>query len=1444
MSNLLEGSDTIMNYEKIKSLKTFSDKKRVELNTENVPTLLINLYPSYPESLDLYKIPFFRLRQSNFKYYSIDLMYKERIGIHQIRERNQTFIKEFKSIIRDINNYFRPVNPLALKNVIKNKENFVYDLSHWLNLFFTNRRITTRETICKSFFNFLIDRVSDIGASSEYKTIVHIPVDAWAKRNNGVFGIAKKLLNDPVSIILCAAYKYPELFDIIKNNNITFILTDSEEKQLLILRPEDFEKRGIFKLLKIQLFRFRRFKEKWSPEIDAEDEVGSNSTPSDIEVSREDKKDQIAKVLSRKLTKGFTNPDDEPEDLKLGSDFDDPLNDDEDDKELTEKELEEKMEEEISKLLDEEIIQDEELTDEIDNIPQETPDSDILDLISDAKMNKIRSNVSNAPKVPEETKGTSYRRERDKKTLKRIEELTKLQEQVLPNIPDTVQDKILDEVQYSDDVINTTNKNIKKSKFTTFDKKYLDKKFTKDIDNAIKHLNDADIKVFVINKEVDDTSTPKDIKETYTYHLQDENGKKHIIKFDVPKIIDNQYIYLGGNKKQFQRQLILKPLVKIVPDVVHITTFYNKALVSRVNKNLNQKTAGLKKILLVDKSNKYNIKIGNGFIRNKNKFDTPLDFDSFATNIHSMKLGDNVIYFDLGELKEKMKELNIPFSNKHTSFTYGYNQKTKEPLVINLDNENITDELMSMIPPEDIKKLDKIKVGGKFMYSQVKIMGTVVPVILFLMFCEGFDAIVKKAKIKTEFLSIEDENTKERIKEVSSSKQGIIKLQDGYIIWDKYPIENSMLLNGVQSLPLEDITYAQLNDMDTLAELVSIIFNMKGAWAVMNQFKDFMIDPVSKEVLADFGLPTDLTSLLLLANKMLCNNNFTNENDLSNYRMRNMEMIDQYVYKVVSDSYLSFRKTQNNKRPLSLSIKRDAVIKKILAERTVEGVSILNPILDVEKGRAITAKGPSGLNEPRSYTFAKRAYDKSMLGSIGITTSPDANVGMVRQMTLEPKITSTRGYIEVTDMKDIDNLSSANLFTPAELLSPPGVTNDDPTRTSMAYKQTKQMIPVADASPVIIGNGVEKLLPHITSNDFSFAAKKDGKIIEKTNHYIIVEYKDGTHDSIDVSKKVMKNGADGFWIESQMECDKPVGYNFKAKEVLAIDPRFYTYNPDDLSASLNIGVLTKVAIFAGEDQYEDSSPITTKLANRMAADIVMEKHVFIGKNAYVEQIVDVGDKVKTGDPLISFDESFDDPLANKLIDEFRNKGIDEEFEEMSMKHVKSKYTGEIVDIKIQSTVPLDELSESLAGIVGAYYKKIGKDNAVLNRYSNKGDLDYYKCGQIIDSSDKPVETQYGKLEGTEVGDGMVLIKFYIKYKNICKKGDKMTNYTALKGIISNIIPEGYEAFALRRPNEEIGTCIAPGAILARKTPSVLLAMFGNKCMIELTEQIRDFYLNN
>eukprot|EP00825_Cyclidium_porcatum_P046486 TRINITY_DN7319_c0_g1_i4.p1 TRINITY_DN7319_c0_g1~~TRINITY_DN7319_c0_g1_i4.p1 ORF type:complete len:310 (+),score=22.57 TRINITY_DN7319_c0_g1_i4:342-1271(+) len=275
---------------------------------------------------------------------------------------------------------------------------------------------------------------------------------------------------------------------------------------------------------------------------------------------------------------------------------------------------------------------------------------------------------------------------------------------------------------------------------------------------------------------------------------------------------------------------------------------------------------------------------------------------------------------------------------------------------------------------------------------------------------------------------------------------------------------------------------------------------------------------------------------------------------------------------------------------------------------------------------------------------------------------------------------------------------------------------------------------------------------------------------------------------------------------------------------------------------MNIGVLTKTAVLASYDIFEDSVPITKQLSERLATNVVMKKSITLFKDAYVQSICKVVDHLSVGDPFIVYDNSMNDPMIDAFLQSIRDKSIADEWITRNIKRSASHYSGDIVDIKIYSTVPVSSLSDTLKPIVEEHYSNLKKHQKILNKYSNPGDTKYFRCGQHITEYPERVQARFNKVKGNDVGEkGGVVIEFYIRYKDIAKKGDKVTGYTALKGIISNVIEEGQEPYSDFRPNEEVSTFLAPSSIIARKTPSILLTMFGNKVLIELKRKMKSLY---
>ena len=383
------------------------------------------------------------------------------------------------------------------------------------------------------------------------------------------------------------------------------------------------------------------------------------------------------------------------------------------------------------------------------------------------------------------------------------------------------------------------------------------------------------------------------------------------------------------------------------------------------------------------------------------------------------------------------------------------------------------------------------------------------------------------------------------------------------------------------------------------------------------------------------------------------------------------------------------------------------------------------------------------------------------------------------------------------------------------------------------------MVPVVNSSPVLISNGMEEVARFHLSSDFVINADEDGEIVDYDEdlNIMIAKYKSGKCRAIDLTPTIVKNGGGGFFLSNKLITELKVGDKFKKDEVLAYHKDFFK-NDKFNNCRMNVGTMTKVAIMSTYNTYEDATFITHSLSHRAATEMCFCKSAVIGKNSNVFNMVKKGDKVTVGDPLISFDTSFEDESINALLANLGSKDK-ESILEGARNEIKSKYSGVIEDIKIYPTVDLDEMNPSLRKIVNSYYRQINKKKDLLDHYDPENVNSIVKCGVLMNEvSHKITPNKFGVIKGEHVEDS-VLIEFYIKHKEPLEVGSKIANFTALKNTIGEIIPIGYEPYSEFRRDEEVSTIIASNSILNRMTPSILVTALANKCIIELKRHLKE-----
>jgi hypothetical protein len=1375
------------------------------------------LSPSKDSGYSILKGNFLNYRKSLYKNYIIDFVYKDKFGYKRYLKNNTgVFRKEYEEHEKEFSSYLHLVNNSDKVTILKRKVNFIANLGEWNDLYFTFQLKSSLEKICEMYLSFISSKIND-GSYSEYSKVLYIDIDQWLTETKKL-SFDRKNLTNPISILLVTVYKFPQLLKYIGNCELLFV--SPKESKVMRVIPSDLNKKKytVLKTRLLSMINMNHIDESTIADDVIENNgspVVNNNEPLQKIINSQEKVNKAENVRTQIMTNLTKNLLGTSEDITF--DKDDTTS------------------------YTEEITTDDEKINEIKSIASNYIDEH-PELLENVDVNIASKEVEDH--VKKNFYINKFTPKYSEEKLKELHRLQEVQASMIGNIEENFTDleaKTIDEADFSN-TVTTTNPNIVKSSFVNFDKSYNKKKLTKDIDNAIGQLSNASTKVFVVDKKEEDTSTQLDLKKTVTYTLQDENGKKMKIKLDIPIIFDDHFIMVKGNKKIIQHQLILKPLVKTGKDAVQIVSNYQKLFIIRKG-GVDFKTNTLLRYLS-NNQKEFDVVFGNGVVVNEG-IRTTLEYNIIAKKITQFKIGKNLIILNNIKLIEQLEKVYPKYKSidRSKNLIIGINLETMKPITMTLD-ESFTDNILSMMP-EDMKKsifrLSSKTNGGKLlMYSSMKLMKDC-PLILVLMYWDGFKTVMDKAKIEYELVPKTDRG----LKDIDLYEWGVTPLQDGYIKWKRYPTENSLLMNGLNSLPTELYTMDELESKDTYMYLMTNIYSYANQAFILDQYKDFMIDPITKEILTDMKYPTDLVELCLLANRMLKTDDHTIESDLLNMRLRGNEVIAYHTYKAITGAYMNYRKSQHKKNPNAITLKQDTVITSLVTSKAgvTEEYSSLNPVLEISKLHSVSYKGESGTNEEHAMTLDVRAYNESMLGVVGITTNPDAGVGIKRQLTMEPRITSTRGYIDVAGKDNVEELNSAELFTPAELLTPLGVQHDDPTRTSMAFKQTMYMVSLEDSDPVLIGNGVEKTIPYHLSSEFTVVAEDDGEVVDIDNGYVVIKYNNGKYRSIDTNLHVRKNSAAGFYVESKLISNKKVGDKVVKNEVVAWDDKAFAKTGDSTEVAMRLGPIVKIAIIPEWDIYEDSAPITHGASEKMATQMVMPVAVSLDKDTYVSKMCKIGDKVEAGQSVITFDNYHSDPEMMSYIEAIRQE-TGEDLIETNSTTKKTHYTGTIVDIKVYTTVELDELSDSLKGIVSDYWKRLKKKEKTLDKYRNSDDINFYKSGNVITEASAPVQPDSkGRVKGERIDEG-VLIIFYISFKDIMSRGDKLASEFALKSINSHVIDKGLEPFSEFHPDENIDLITAPLSISARKTPSIFLAMFGNKCLIEAKRHLKDYWENN
>ena len=1071
-----------------------------------------------------------------------------------------------------------------------------------------------------------------------------------------------------------------------------------------------------------------------------------------------------------------------------------------------------------------------------------------------------------AEKVVKKAKKTQVPRQHTEKELKRIKELEDNFQSIKVQGDSEHRDfkkmlKDFEAIQFptKDLPVDDVNASIKQTSAHDFTVQYEKKMLDATIVAIMKQFeNNKEIKLICTGMKKEDVSDNLNAMWKYTFEFEDEFGKKHKIAYNVPKLVNGKFFYIAGVKKMLETQIALIPVVKLGPERVNIQTAHNRMELTRfgTTRSFDPKITALKKYIdhMIPGNGKFGItvKIGNSSTMNLN-YPTTLEYDNLSKSYYLItvetedKKSGVTFMFNQHDIRLMMEDAGINYVDKPNSFPVAITHDRK---VISINRNTgtdtegkhcgVTDLIVSAIKkfskaPDVETYFGQVSVPKSYTYTRLFYISRNIAFGVFLGYLFGLETLMQRMSLKYEFTPTRKHFTNRADK----LKQHCIVFKDGFLYYDVNPVRNSLIMNGINAeMNCANYNFADMNEPDPYLDAMQELFRTKQMAKGYIAAREFMMDPISVEVMKYLGLPYEFLDVMLYANSLLADNSSNDPKSMKINRLRKMEVIPLLMYKSMVESFMKYRNRQNRKGS-TMSVDENDVLKRIMDSGVCNDYDTLNPVREIDTEGTLTWKGPGGCGIDDAYTLSRRAYDKSMIGTVAASSPDSSSVGITRYMSMNPKIINLLGFVENGEEIGSKGVDYGNLGSASELTAPFAIDHDDPKRLAFVTKETKHLMPSNDTDPQMIGNGVEKVLPYMASNDFSVVAKQDGKVIflDKENLGIaIVRYKDGTKETIDIKDREHRNGGMSMYIEARRDFKFKKGDSFKKNDMLACNPSYFTTTRDPSHPEYCPGVLANVAIIMSYSTYEDSSMISTRISEKMSTQVILPKKIVIDAKARLISCVRPGDHVECGDPLMVFEDASDEELNSIIAANATDEDFYDGIEDIYKRTPKAKCSGVIHDIKIYYTVPYGEMSDSVAKLVKSYDKKIKDRLKVIEQYgaSNPDEI-------ITDHVGVSTPNSQGKLDGEFCPVGKVLIEIFQKYTDYPGAGDKVTFQSSMKTTIHRTLPKELTPYPLNHPERPIDALLSPISVNARMVTSIFFMLYGNKLVAGLKEKIRGIY---
>lgn len=293
---------------------------------------------------------------------------------------------------------------------------------------------------------------------------------------------------------------------------------------------------------------------------------------------------------------------------------------------------------------------------------------------------------------------------------------------------------------------------------------------------------------------------------------------------------------------------------------------------------------------------------------------------------------------------------------------------------------------------------------------------------------------------------------------------------------------------------------------------------------------------------------------------------------------------------------------------------------------------------------------------------------------------------------------------------------------------------------------------------------MERALVSRLGPEFAQVAKGDGKVIDKDETHIAVEYSEG--DVVRIPLGLIPTSAEGTLYPNMLVSDLEVGDTVKKYDVLTYNSGFFKPSPlDPRRVDYMGGCVGRVVLREATYTVEDSSSISEAFAKRMQTSVIKSKSVHIGDfRQEVSGMLQVGDEVDLKTILCTIEDAVSADAG--LYDEKTRETL----KNWAAMTPRAGVVGKVSGIEVYYNGDIEDMSESLQKIVAANEKRRRRQAKRLGVEYTTGHV-----GRNV------------RIDGTTLEADQVLIQFFITTPVGMGIGDKLVVANQAKSTVGEIL---------------------------------------------------------